>query len=160
MKLEEALRSLEALLTRRGVRALLVFLNGLTAHRFTALFRFDGETLNNAYFYDRDDPRADSCPDIPVSASYCVYVRDTRSTFVTNDSLDDARVRDHPKRNEVRAYCGVPLVDEDGIVFGSICHFDFRPVSISQANVELMEAVAPLLKRLERRPQALARAEA
>jgi len=89
----------------------------------------------------------ESTPDIPVMISYCVFVRNRRSTFTIADSLQDDRVRDHPKRQEVQSYCGVPLRDVNGEMFGTICHFDFRPIPISDANVELMEAVAPLIKQ-------------
>ncbi|WP_413773983.1 GAF domain-containing protein [Nostoc sp. MG11] len=79
---------------------------------------------------------------------YCVFVRSNRDTFMINDSLQDDRIHGHPKRQEVKSYCGVPLLDENGKMFGTICHFDFRSISISRANVELMEAVAPLLRKI------------
>jgi len=142
----DSLRELKTVLSEQGIRAALIFLNGLTEHRFTALYRFDRETLKNLYFVDRDNPAQESVPDIPVMASYCVFVRNSRSRFSTPDSLQDDRVGDHPKRREVQSYCGVPLRDTNGEMFGTICHFDFRPIPISDANVELMEAVAPLLK--------------
>jgi hypothetical protein len=30
-------------------------------------------------------------------------------------------------------------------MFGTICHFDFEALPISEANIELMETVGPLL---------------
>ena len=131
--------------SRDGVRAMLTYLNGLTGHRFTALYRFDRDHLRNVYFFDRNRPLMETCPDIPVMASYCVFVRDSNNTFVTLDSLADERVAGHPKRLEVRSYCGVPLVDDAGRAFGTICHFDALPHPISDQNLELMEAVAALL---------------
>ncbi|HZZ45157.1 MAG TPA: GAF domain-containing protein [Tepidisphaeraceae bacterium] len=141
----DTLQSLKKILSADGVRAALVYLNGLTPHRFTALYRFDDQTLRNAYFFDRDQPEIESCPDIPVLASYCVFVRGSGQTFMTPDSLADERVAGHPKRLVVRSYCGVPLVDEQGRVFGTICHFDYGPIPISDVNVDLMESLAPLL---------------
>lgn len=139
---------LRTILSSQGMRTGLIFLNGLTEHRFTALYLFNKETLNNQCFFDRENPTLESTPDIPVMASYCVFVRDSRNIFTTPDSLQDDRVLCHPKRQEVRSYCGVPLCDESGKMFGSICHFDFRPMPISDANVELMEAIAPLINKL------------
>ena len=141
-----SLRQLKAILSGQDIRAAVIFLNGLTEHRFTALYRFDKETLVNLYFFDRENPTQESTPDIPVMASYCVFVRNSRSAFTTPDSLQDDRVHDHPKRKVVQSYCGVPLLDEDGKMFGTICHFDLRPIPISDENVELMEAVALLIK--------------
>lgn len=137
-----------------GIRAVLIYLNGLTEHRFTAMYRFDDERLRNLYFYDRERPAVESCPDIPVLASYCVFVRASRHTFVTPDSVADGRVGGHPKRLEVRSYCGVPLVDEAGRMFGTVCHFDPRPLPISGESVALMEALAPLLAAGPAEPRA------
>ena len=130
---------------RDGIRSVLIYLNRLSNHRFTALYRFDVDQLKNVYFFDRERPDVETCPDIPIMASYCVFVRDSGNMFVTLDSMEDERVTDHPKRFEVRSYCGVPLVGEDGRAFGTICHFDPQPLSISDENVELMEGVADLL---------------
>lgn len=147
MSKADYLRQLKVILREQDVRAAMIFLNGLTEHRFTALYRFDKETLKNLYFFDRENPAQESTPDIPVMASYCVFVRDRHTSFATSDSLQDARVAGHPKRPEVQSYCGVPLRDTNGEMFGTICHFDFRPLPISDENVELMEAMAPLIKR-------------
>jgi len=124
---------------------MLIYLNGLTDHRFSAMYLFESELLKNLYFFDREEPARTGCPDIPVMASYCVFVRDSERMFVTADSLTDARVFGHPKRLEVRSYCGVPLVNEAGRMIGTICHFDARPLTISDQNVSLMEAVSDML---------------
>lgn len=141
-----ALAEMRVVHQRAGTRAVLQYLNSLTAHRFTALYRFDDDMLQNLYFFDRNQPDMQTCPTIPVMASYCIFVRTRRQTFVTLDSLEDERVSGHCKRFEVRSYCGVPLVDENGQMFGTICHFDVQPLPISNENVALMEAVAQLLK--------------
>jgi GAF domain-containing protein len=130
---------------RDGVRAMLIYLNGLTEHRYTALYRFDLERLKNVYFFDRETPAQESCAEIPIMASYCMFVRSTDRKFVTMDSTGDERLFGHPKRLEVQSYCGVPLIGEDGRAFGTICHFDHLAIPISDRTVSLMEAVAPLL---------------
>ncbi|WP_020472797.1 GAF domain-containing protein [Zavarzinella formosa] len=136
-------------LERDGPRAALAFLNARTGHRFTSMYRFDGKTLHNLTFYDRADSEAEPPDDIPVEVSYCVYVRDAVKPFCVEDSLGDIRVAGHPKRPEIRAYCGVPLVDENGMIFGTICHFDFQPTPTAEEDVRLMEGFALLLKRHE-----------
>ncbi|MCC6426527.1 MAG: GAF domain-containing protein [Phycisphaerales bacterium] len=138
---------LKAIYLSSGVRAALGFLNGLTSHRFTALYRFDDQMLTNLYFFDRHDPSATSSPQIPVLASYCVFVRSSSQMFRTVDALRDERVADHPKRQQIQSYCGVPLCDESGRVFGTICHFDFDPMGISDAIVALMEFMGALLSK-------------
>lgn len=144
---DTALQQLRALIRDGDVRGALALLNARTEHRFTSLYRFDDDTLRNVWFHDCEHPARETIDDIPVLASYCVFVREERSTFRVHDSDTDARVADHPKREQIRAYCGVPLLDSMGRMFGTICHFDFRPMRISDENVELMEALAPMLQR-------------
>ncbi|MEH2251938.1 hypothetical protein [Nostoc sp.] len=93
----DSLRELKTILDRQELRAAVIFLNGLTPHRFTSLYRFDEDTLHNLCFFDRENPTQELTPDIPVMASYCVFVRSSRGTFTTPDSLQDDRVHGHPK---------------------------------------------------------------
>lgn len=144
---ETALQRLRALMRAGDVRGALALLNARTAHRFTSLYRFDGDTLRNVWFFDCEHPERETVDDIPVLASYCVFVREREATFRVDDADADSRVAGHPKREQIRAYCGVPLLDDMGRMFGTICHFDFRPLAISDENVALMEALAPMLQR-------------
>lgn len=144
---ETPLARFRAVLRGEGVRPALRFLNGHSAHRFTALFRFEGDTLRNLHLIDREDPSVERCPDLPVLESYCVFVRRERRAFQTEDSLTDPQVEGHPKQKQVRSYCGIPLFTEDGELFGTICHFDFDPVPYSAEEVDLLDAAAPLLVR-------------
>ena len=143
---DDNLLKLRAAFTKGGVRGAVTYLNSLTEHRFTSLYRFDGPTLRNITFFDRENPTVESCDDIPVEASYCVFVRDLATSFMVDDAMRDARVSNHPKKATVQSYCGVPLLDRNGKMFGSICHFDFEPRSISDRDVELLEYMARLLQ--------------
>jgi GAF domain-containing protein len=145
---------LEDALARDGVRAALALLNGLTDHRFTALYRFDGEFARNLYFFDRERPSVEEAGDmdeIPLTVTYCVYIQETGRPFVIQDALADDRLIDHPSRSRIQAYCGVPLTDADGRTFAAMCHFDFRPVAVDGSHVELMESLGPLLVRRDRK---------
>ncbi len=145
-RFEACSSKVRTILEREDIRAAIIYLNGLTGHRFTAIYRFDNETLQSLYFFDRENPAAESTPDVPVMASYCVFVRDSAAPFVVEDSTVDQRLRGHPKRSRVQSYCGVPLVSEAGVVFGTACHFDVRPMQTSATNLHLLEALGPLLK--------------
>ncbi|MBR8831446.1 MAG: hypothetical protein N5P05_000931 [Chroococcopsis gigantea SAG 12.99] len=144
---KQALPLLKNILFGEGIRAALIFLNGLTEHRFSGLYRFDDDALKNLYFYDRENPTVESSPSVPAMASYCVFVRNSGQRFIMENSLSDERVHDHPAQQEVQSYCGVPLVDRYGQVFGTICHFDLQPRSIALVDVELMEEMSWLLKQ-------------
>lgn len=134
------------LLQNGGVRIALQYLNSRTPHRFTAVFRFEGGTLRNLHLIDRVDPQVERCPDLPVLESYCLYVRDTGCTFLTEDALQDRRVAGHPKQRLVQSYCGVPLYDGEEL-FGTICHFDYRSIPFSKEDVWVLEEIAPMLIR-------------
>lgn len=140
------LEQLRGIVAERGVRAGLIYLNGLSEHRFTALYRFDGDNLHNVVFYDRENLSMTSTESIPVLDSYCVFVRDSDATFNIDCAAEDDRLGDHVKRDEIQSYCGVPLRNDDGTLFGTICHFDFTASRISEENIELMEDIAPVLK--------------
>lgn len=141
------LDQLKLIVGERGIRAGLIFLNALTPHRFTALYRFDDDTLHSLEFFDCENPSQETTADIPVLASYCVFVRDRGERFATGHASEDDRLGDHSKRKVLQSYCGVPLRDVEGNMFGTICHFDYDAMSISNDTVELMEAVAPMLRR-------------
>lgn len=146
---------LREILFRDGIRPALIYLNGLTPHRFTALYRFGDHLLSNLYFYDRSNPEKDTTEDVPLSVTYCVMMRDSRTSLQIIDAPADARLDGHPSRHQVQSYCGVPLVDYAGKMFGSLCHFDLRP-SISNADdVALMEYLGDLLHERERRLDAV-----
>jgi GAF domain-containing protein len=143
---EQALARLRTILRSDGIRPALVYMNALTGHRFSALYQFDGETLRNLYFYDRECPDVETMEEIPVTASYCVFLRENGGLFHTSDAMRDERVRSHPKREQIQAYCGVPVHDARGKLFGSICHFNLQPRVIADEDVDLMESVARLLR--------------
>lgn len=128
------------------VRAALRYLNSLTRHRFTGLYRFDDPALHNLHIIDKLNPNLESTPDVPLTATYCAFTRSNGALNAIEDALEDPRFADHPARREVRSYCGVPLLDEHGEVFGTICHFDYGVVDISDDTVHLLEMMAPLLR--------------
>jgi GAF domain-containing protein len=132
-------------LREQGVRAALRYLNSCSRHRFTALYRFDGSTLRNLYLIDKHDPSVERCPDLPVLETYCVYIRDQAKPFLVRDAHEDERVEGHPKQKLVRAYCGTPLFDREGRMFGTLCHFDLEPVSSDDDEASSLHQVASLL---------------
>jgi GAF domain-containing protein len=143
------------MLASNDIRAALIYLNLSTAYRFTSMYRFDDYELLNMYFVDKMDLFILATDDVPVTSSYCAFLRDGQIPFLVTDSLIDERVAHHPKRKTVRSYCGVPLFDNYGKLFGSVCHYDFEPVYPNAIDVDLLEAVGMLLRKP---PQFLQRA--
>lgn len=143
---QEAVSKLRKLIAEGDVRAGLKYLNSLTPHRFTGLYLFHDPKLENKYIVDAENLDIESLPDVPLTATYCSFTRSKGEVLAIENSLKDDRVQDHPAREEIVSYCGVPLQDKSGEIYGTICHFDHESVHISDLNVALLEAVAPLLE--------------
>lgn len=125
---QEQLEQLRYLLAHSRVRSALELVNQFSRYRFSAIFRINAGDLDNLIIVDRTSPATPRMDTIPVTDSYCLYVRDHKDAFIVEDADLDGRVVDHPKRPVVKAYCGVPIRRTDGSIFGTICHFDFDPV--------------------------------
>lgn len=143
----EAFATFQQTLQARGPREALVYLNGLTDYRYTGVFRFDAGFAHSLYYVDRVNPEVHSIPGIPENATYCCYVRDSRGQFTTLDALIDERLDDHPARQEVRGYCGIPVLDPEGVLLGTLCHFDEMPRDSTQIDLDLLLQVASELAR-------------
>jgi GAF domain-containing protein len=136
-------------LQARGMREALAYLLSLTDYRFIGLFRFDHGLNHATAHYDRQNPDALDADGTPDADSYGEYVRDCKRRFVTADAMGDERLRNHPARQSVLAYCGVPVADADGVVLGCLCHYDVVPRDPGQIDMALMEDVAGVLAREE-----------
>ena len=133
------------ILSSQGLHEALRFLNSRTAHRFSALYRFDSPTLRNIALFDSDSPDVKKGDDAPMAETYCSIVGQLSRSFTTEDTRRDDRLRIHPARNTVISYCGVLLRDAEGRPFGTLCHFDLVPCEVPIREMPLMEAAAPLL---------------
>lgn len=142
---EAIIGHLRDLLLRHGLRPMVVFLNGLSAFRFSAVTRFNGGMLQTVCYYDREDPRPDTLPEVPESASYCQYAKARRDAFLVPDATQEPCLQTHPARDAMRAYCGAPVYDAAGEVVGSICHFNIEPMPVAERDGELLKAAADLL---------------
>lgn len=128
-----------------GVKPALRFLNGMSGFRYTGLYHVQGQTLCNDIALDRQDPSLDVLAPLPIVDSYCVHVLATGQAFTVQDSHTDERVADHPKKNVVRSYCGVPVFGQHGHSVGTICHFDPEPQRQSPADVGRLTCFAEMV---------------
>ena len=142
---EDAFESFEQRLRAEGLRPALADLLARTDYRFIAIFRFQNGRATAAAFFDREQPDQLTTDEVPDTATYCCYVRDSRGVFTTADALVDARLADHVARDVVRSYCGVPLLDAEGELLGTLCHYDLVPRDPAQIDIELMLQVASTL---------------
>ena len=134
-----------AILQAEGVRAALAYLLSLTDYRFIGIFRFQDGMATAAVHYDRENPEVMRSGVVPDTATYCCYVRDSRGLFTTADALTDPRTQAHPAREVVKAYHGVPVMDAEGVILGTLCHYDLVPRNPEQVDLNLIVAVSSSL---------------
>ncbi len=142
---QEAFETFSTTLKARGVRESLAYLLRLTDYRFIGIWRFQNGLANAAVHYDRENPTVLHAQEVPDTATYCCYVRNSKGAFMTAHALLDPRTEGHPARDTVFSYCGVPVMNELGEIFGTLCHYDLVPRDPAQVDLELMVQVASTL---------------
>jgi GAF domain-containing protein len=142
-----ALAKFNDLLAASGARDALAYLVTLTDYRFIAIFRFQNEKSKTIFFYDRENPLVENTEEAEISSTYCCYVRDDKGVFMTANAMQDARMAGHPKRDMLASYCGVPILDSEGAILGTLCHYDVMPRDPDQIDLPLMLSVASALSR-------------
>ena len=153
-ELDEVLKFLES----GGVHEALRYLNSRTPHRFSGIYRYDGEILRNEALFDRDAPGLRRGDDVAMVDAYCALVGQSQQPLEFGDIHTDNPIA-VKAGSPVVSYCGVLIRSEDGAPFGTLCHFDFLPCQERSSDIPLLEAIAPhIFKALEagdvRRPRA------
>jgi hypothetical protein len=131
------------LLQRQGVPAALEYLNHRTPHRYTGLFRFDGDMLRNEVLFDRNQPSVCQGEDVPMAVTYCALVGRQEAPVNILDAAIDPQAQgvDTP----VISYCGVLIRDDQGQAYGTLCHYDLQRCQQRTTDLPLLEAAARLL---------------
>lgn len=131
--------------TEGGIAATLEYLNRGVPHRYTAIYRFDGELLRNVFLHDKlDQVRPEFLLAVPFQHSFCQFVlRD--QAFRTEDSRNDKRLDGNPSQGVVVSYHSVPLTADDGSLWGTLSHFDMQPLALPDDEFQLLEKTAHLL---------------
>ena len=132
------------LLAERGVHAALAFLNARTPHRYTGIFRFDGDFLRNEFLFDQFDASVRRGEDAPLERTWCALIDASGAPL----EFDDVRASGlaSPDGGRVKSYCGIAIRDRSGRPVGTLCHFDEHPCEPRLSDQPLLLAVAPLLR--------------
>ncbi len=85
--------------------------------------------------------------EMPLSHGFCPHVVAHRAPLALDDVFAYPRFAGNPVVNElgVRAYLGVPLVDDDGTVIGTVCVLDREPRSWGRQRLHAMQRLAEAL---------------
>lgn len=144
---DEAVARFSATLVASNVRNALAYLLSLTTYRFIAIFTFQDGLAHAVIYYDKENPQDEYTQQTMDSSTYCCSVRDSQGVFMTANAMLDARTKDHPQREIIPAYCGIPILDAEGVILGTLCHYDVVPRDPEQIDLPLMLSVASALAR-------------
>ncbi len=128
-----------------GIRSALYSVLRLSNYRFISIFRFNDGMATSVVHVDREDLSLTQASEVSDTATYCCFVRNSGGAFVTADATTDWRTADHPARDAVRSYCGIPIFEPEGALIGTLCHYDFVPRDPEQLNLELLLQVSSAL---------------
>ena len=136
----------EQRLKKDGIVGALAFLNDRTRFRFTGLYRLVPPALHNVSLFDRENPTLNVSGAVcALEESYCSIMCASGDPMAIADSRGDARVAQHPSRDAIQSYAGVPVRQPGGRVVGSLCHFDGRPRLLPASELAVLTSVAPLV---------------
>lgn len=145
MKPARTLQKFASIVRIDGPAAGLAYLNEGVPHRFSAVYRFAGEMLENVLLHDKlGEMKPDYLAVVPFEQSFCQFVlRD--GVFRTDDTAADTRLDGHPYQGIVLSYHSVPVADSTLGLWGTLCHFDLAAHPLPDAEFELLQGAARLL---------------
>ena len=128
----------------QGLRESLRYLNLRTPHRFTGVFRFDGEMLRNVTLIDKWVPGVEVGEDVPLAEAYCAHLKRTGEPLQVAHGPSDSRVP-WMAGSRVVSYCGAVIDDDRGQRWGALCHFDTATCEAKNSDMPLLGAAATLI---------------
>lgn len=80
----------------------------------------------------------------------CQYAIMDRNILIIEDTFLDDRSSYNPliKQGGIRFYAGVPLIDEEGFVLGTLCVIDYKPKSLSQPQITSLTKLGAAVTKL------------
>lgn len=140
-------QAFEDALRQSGMAGALRFLSERTAHRFTGVFRFDGDTLRSVALVDKWLPEVTRGDDVPLAEAYCAHLKGAVEPLVVTDGRTDPRTP-WMTQSGVASYCGAVIRDDAGEAWGALCHFDPEPCESKHSAIPLLAAAAALFHRV------------
>lgn len=146
MQLEDPVRDYEHVLRNEGPAGL-SYLNARIQHRYSAVYQLNNGVLRNLYVFDKlGEVVPEFLQEVPLQDSFCQFVlRD--GVFRTVGSAEDGRLDGHKYQGAIGSYHGLPIVDNFGELFGTICHFDIEPLSMAEEEFLIFKKAARVLPK-------------
>jgi GAF domain-containing protein len=141
-------------LERDGLRGAVLELNQTVPHRYTGIFIAEGSSLRNVALSDKRVAAPELWPPFPLGDSFCSLIVHAGDPLFVNEARVDPRddVQSHPAGKIVQSYCGVPLLDSEGRVLGTLCHFDEMPSAVDVDMAMMLQVSTLLAPYLPRTP--------
>jgi len=139
------LETLKSALRAQGIEGGLRFLNEPVDHRYTAVYRLRDMNLVNIALHDKEGQvRPEFLETVPFEDSFCQFViRD--GLFKTENTALDRRLDGHKYQGALLTYHGVPVLDNSGELFGTLCHFDALQRTLPDEEFEFLNRAARIL---------------
>jgi hypothetical protein len=137
----------ESVLQDQGLFQALGYLNSTTEHRFTGIYRFEPDWVRSVLLFDRGNPHLRAGEDVRMKESYCMLTQMSGGPYIIENAQSDPRLLRHAARDSVLCYCAVHLLGPEGLSWGTLCHFDFRPRQVTAGMLQALEAVRPAVQR-------------
>ncbi|WP_228438109.1 PAS domain S-box protein [Chryseobacterium sp. 6424] len=103
---------------------------------------------------ERDTQTVQSCVGIELDFidrqnTVCQYAVQSGKTLIIKDTLEDERSSDNPLilASGIRFYAGIPLLDEEGLVLGTLCVIDYKPKTLSSSQISALEKLGAAVSR-------------
>ena len=148
---QDALIDLGQVLEQHGVQAALAFLNARVPHRLTTVNHIDDGHMVCTLLHDKAGKLTPgTVAKVPMDHSFCQFVvRD--GSFYSAHSGNDIRLIDHPYPGVMLSYCGVPLIDANGELFGTLCHLDMESHTLPPEEFDVFQRAARLFPKYVKR---------
>jgi hypothetical protein len=132
---------------------LLRALNADSGYRYSAYFRAAGSTLSSVWTFDRERPGVDPWPlGLDTASTPCAVLLANEKPLVVEDGEADRRILPAQRLADMRAFAGVPVLNEEDQMTGVLCHFSPQVVSANPEVGERLEWVARELTSARRAP--------
>lgn len=83
-------------------------------------------------------------------STLCQYSIASGEVVIINDTLSDERSFDNPLilAGGIRFYAGVPLIDDEGFVLGTICVIDYKPKTITDDQISTLKKIGEAITKV------------
>lgn len=141
------LTALQTTLETEGLNAALEGLNRRVPHRYTVIYRFDGDAFYSVAVFDKQgEPPPVLFKRVPFTDSFCQFTVG-EGEFRTENSMGDRRLDGHIHQANVQSYTGLPIDDASGNLYGTFCHLDMVPRKLDESEFVFLKQATRVLSK-------------